>query len=55
VIDLLDVVKNADFLIGFTGELTSVLPREALPEQVLRRRLLLVLFALVIEWFRRCP
>lgn len=46
VIDLLDVLKNADFLTGFTEELTSVLSREALPEQVLRRRLLLVIFAL---------
>ncbi|MGH3546741.1 MAG: Tn3 family transposase [Pseudonocardiaceae bacterium] len=46
VIDLLDVLKNADFLTGFTEELASVLSREALPEQVLRRRLLLVLFAL---------
>ncbi len=46
MIDLLDVLKNVDFLTGFTEELTSVLSREALPEQVLRRRLLLCLFAL---------
>ncbi len=46
VIDLLDVLKNADFLTGLSEELTSVLSREALPEPVLRRRLLLVLFAL---------
>lgn len=44
MINLLDVLKNADFLTGFTEELTSVLSREALPEQVLRRRLLLVAF-----------
>jgi hypothetical protein len=43
-IDLLDMVKEADFLTGFTGEFTSVMSREALPEGVLRRRLLLVLF-----------
>lgn len=46
MIGLLDVLKNVDFLTGFTEELTSVLSREALPEQVLRRRLLLCLFAL---------
>jgi hypothetical protein len=45
-IDLLDILKEADFLTGFTGEFTSVMSREALPEGVLRRRLLLVLFAL---------
>ncbi|MGH3852331.1 MAG: Tn3 family transposase [Pseudonocardiaceae bacterium] len=46
VIDLLDVLKNADFLTGFTEELSSVLSREALPAQVLRRRQLVALFAL---------
>ena len=46
VIDLLDVLKNADFLTGLSEELTSVMSREALPAAVLRRRLLLVLFAL---------
>jgi TnpA family transposase len=46
VIDLLDMLKNADFLTGFTEELTSVMSRETLPEQVLHRRLLLVLFGL---------
>jgi hypothetical protein len=45
-IDLLDVLKEADFLIGFTGQVASVFTREALPAGVLRRRLLLVLFAL---------
>ena len=42
MIDLLDMLKNADFLTGFTEELTSVMSRETLPEQVLHRRLLLV-------------
>ncbi len=46
VIDLLDVLKNADFLTGLSEELTSVMSRDALPAAVLRRRLLLVLFAL---------
>jgi TnpA family transposase len=45
-IDLLDMLKNADFLTGFTDEFSSVLSREKLPENVLRRRLLLCLFAL---------
>jgi hypothetical protein len=45
-IDLLDILKEAAFLTGFTSEFTSVMSREALPEGVLRRRLLLVLFAL---------
>jgi TnpA family transposase len=45
-IDLLDVLKEADFLTGFTGQFASVFTREALPGEVLRRRLLLVLFAL---------
>ncbi len=40
------MLKEADFLTGFTGEFTSVMSREAFPEGVLRRRLLLVLFAL---------
>jgi TnpA family transposase len=45
-IDLLDVLKEADFLTGFTGEFASVFTREALPAGVLRRRLLLSLFGL---------
>ena len=45
-IDLLDMLKNADFLTGFSDEFASVLSREILPENVLRRRLLLCLFAL---------
>lgn len=39
MIDLPDVLKNLDHLTGFTEELTSVLSREELPAQVLRRRL----------------
>jgi hypothetical protein len=31
----LDALRNADFLTGFTEELTSVMSREALPEQVI--------------------
>ncbi|MCN0154355.1 Tn3 family transposase [Salinispora arenicola] len=45
-IDLLDVLKEADFLTGFTSEFASVFTREALPAGVLRRRLLLSLFGL---------
>ena len=45
-IDLLDVLKEADFPTGFTGEFASVFTREALPVGVLRRRLLLSLFGL---------
>lgn len=45
-IDLLDVLKEADFLTGFLDEFTSVASREAIPRDLLRRRLLLVLFGL---------
>ncbi|MFE9900940.1 Tn3 family transposase [Streptomyces achromogenes] len=45
-IDLLDIIKEAEFDTGFTGEFTSVATSERLPREVLRRRLLLVLFAL---------
>ncbi|GGM74004.1 hypothetical protein GCM10012275_50900 [Longimycelium tulufanense] len=45
-IDLLDILKDADFLTEFTGEFVSVATREKLPRDVLRRRLLLCLFAL---------
>ncbi|QIZ39907.1 Tn3 family transposase [Saccharopolyspora sp. ASAGF58] len=45
-IDLLDSLRDADFLIDFTDEFVSVATREALPKAVLRRRLLLALFAL---------
>lgn len=46
IVDLLDVLKESDFLSGFTQEFSSVASREVLPRHVLRRRLLLVLFAL---------
>ncbi|MFF3677400.1 Tn3 family transposase [Streptomyces sp. NPDC002120] len=45
-IDLTDILKEAEFATGFTSEFTSVATREAVPKAVLRRRLLLVLFAL---------
>lgn len=45
-IDLLDILKEADHLTDLTGEFTSVASREAIPRERLRRRLLLVLFAL---------
>jgi Tn3 transposase DDE domain len=45
-VDLLDLLKEADLLTGFTEELTSVASREVIPRELLRRRLLLVLFGL---------
>ncbi|WP_327209269.1 Tn3 family transposase [[Kitasatospora] papulosa] len=45
-IDLIDILKEAEFATGFTSEFASVASREAVPRDVLRRRLLLVLFAL---------
>jgi hypothetical protein len=45
-IDLLDILKNTDFLTDFTDQFVSVATRENLPRDVLRRRLLLCLFAL---------
>nr|WP_228717521.1 Tn3 family transposase [Allosaccharopolyspora coralli] len=45
-LDLLDVLKDADFLTDFTGEFSSVASRETLDRDTLRRRLLLCLFAL---------
>ncbi|MET7300675.1 Tn3 family transposase [Embleya sp. NPDC005575] len=45
-IDLIDILKEAEFATGFTSEFTSVASREVVPRDVLRRRLLLVLFAL---------
>ena len=45
-LDLLDVLKDADFLTDFTTEFTSVAAHERIPREVLRRRLLLCLFAL---------
>ncbi|WP_067793163.1 Tn3 family transposase [Actinomadura formosensis] len=46
VLDLLDVLKNADFLTGFTEEFASVAAYERIDRAVLQRRLLLALFAL---------
>ncbi|ONM47892.1 MULTISPECIES: Tn3 family transposase [Nocardia] len=45
-IDLLDVLKEADFLTDFSMEFVSVASRESMDRDTLRRRLLLVLFAL---------
>lgn len=45
-IDLLDVLKEAEFATGFTGEFASVATREVTSKEILRRRLLLVCFAL---------
>lgn len=45
-IDLLDILKNTDLFTDFTEEFVSVATREALPKDVLRRRLLMCLFAL---------
>ncbi len=46
VLDLLDVLKNADFMTGFTEEFSSVAAYERIERDVLQRRLLLALFAL---------
>ena len=45
-IDLLDFLKEADFLTDLTGSFSSVASREVVPRDVVRRRLLLVLFGL---------
>ncbi|MGH9222474.1 MAG: DUF4158 domain-containing protein, partial [Acidimicrobiales bacterium] len=45
-IDLLDVLKEADFLTDLTAAFASVASRESLPRELVRRRLLLVLFGL---------
>lgn len=45
-VDLLEILKEADFLTGFTREFASVASRQVVPPDVLRKRLLLVLFAL---------
>jgi TnpA family transposase len=45
-IDLLDILKYAEFGTDFIAEFTSVATREMLSRDVLRRRLLLVLFGL---------
>lgn len=46
VLDLLDVLKNADFDAGFTDEFASVAAYERIDRATLQRRLLLALFAL---------
>ncbi|MFE1327044.1 Tn3 family transposase [Streptomyces sp. NPDC058735] len=46
VLDLLDVLKNADFLSGFTDEFSSVAAYERIDRATLQRRLLLALSAL---------
>ena len=46
VIDLLNLIKDADHVTGFTGEFTSVASRQVTDPETLRRRLLLVLFGL---------
>jgi TnpA family transposase len=45
-IDLLDMLKDGDHMTGLTEEFVSVATQERIPREVLRRRLLLVLFAL---------
>ncbi|MEV5499315.1 Tn3 family transposase [Nonomuraea fuscirosea] len=46
IIDLLDFVKESDFVTDFTDAFTTVATREATPRDVIRKRLLLVLYAL---------
>ncbi|MDP4510565.1 Tn3 family transposase, partial [Nonomuraea turcica] len=46
IIDLLDFLKESDFVTDFTGAFTTVATREATPREVIRKRLLLVLYAL---------
>ncbi|MER6631850.1 Tn3 family transposase [Streptomyces sp. NPDC000987] len=46
MLDLLDVLKNADFATGFTGEFASVAAYERIDRVTLQRRLLLALFGL---------
>lgn len=45
-LDLLDVLKDSDYLAEFTTEFTSVASREVIDRATLRRQLLLCLFAL---------
>jgi hypothetical protein len=45
-IDLLDVLKEADYLTDLTGPFTSVASREVTRRSTVRRRLLLALFGL---------
>ncbi|MEU4836566.1 Tn3 family transposase, partial [Streptosporangium sp. NPDC023615] len=46
IIDLLDFLKESDFVTDFTDAFTTVATREATPREVIRKRLLLVLYAL---------
>jgi TnpA family transposase len=46
VLDLLNLLKDADHVTGFTSEFTSVASREVTDRAVIRRRLLLALFGL---------
>ena len=45
-VELLDILKETDWLVDFTDEFSSVASREIIPRDTLRRRLLLCLFAL---------
>jgi hypothetical protein len=45
-VELLDILKETDWLVDFTSEFSSIASREIVPREVLRRRLLLCLFAL---------
>jgi TnpA family transposase len=45
-VELLDMLKETDWLVDFTDEFSSVASREIVPRDVQRRRLLLCLFAL---------
>jgi hypothetical protein len=49
-LDLLDVLKDADFLTEFSTEFTSVASREVIDRDTLRRRLLLCRFAHAETW-----
>ncbi|WP_326640051.1 Tn3 family transposase [Streptosporangium sp. NBC_01755] len=46
IIDLLDFLKESDFVTDFTDAFTTAATREATPREVIRKRLLLVLYAL---------
>ncbi|MFC4061474.1 Tn3 family transposase [Planomonospora corallina] len=46
IIDLLDFLKESDFVTDFTDAFTTVATREATSREVIRKRLLLVLYAL---------
>ena len=46
IIDLLDFLKESDFVTMYTDAFTTVATRETTPREVIRKRLLLVLYAL---------